>query len=57
MRLIFISVFAESASASHGSFRVSAERYRRSEDVRVIAVVIAELELSNVQRQILAAED
>jgi hypothetical protein len=47
--------FTENASASFGSFCVSAASYRRAENVRVIPIVVPELKFSNVQRQILPA--
>ena len=37
--------------ASHGSFWVSATCYRRAENVRVIAVVVAEFEFRYAKRQ------
>jgi hypothetical protein len=40
----------ENASASLGSFGVSAPTYGRAEDVRVVAVVVSELKFRNVQR-------
>lgn len=46
----------ENASASHGSFCVSATRYRRAENVHVIAVVITKLKFRDVQRQIFTAD-
>ena len=49
--------FAECASALLcGSFCASAPCYRLSENVGVVAVVVAELKLRNVQRQILGAD-
>jgi hypothetical protein len=46
---------AKTASASHGSFGVSASLNRRAEDVRVLTVIITELELGNIQRHIFPA--
>jgi hypothetical protein len=45
----------ETASASFGSFCVSATRYRGAENVRVVPVVIAELKFGNIQRKVFAA--
>ena len=42
---------AETDASDHAS----AACYRRTKNIRVVAVVIAELELSNVQRQVLGA--
>jgi hypothetical protein len=47
---------AEDASASHGSYGASAMRYGRAEYIRVIAIVVTPFELSNIQRQIFAAD-
>jgi hypothetical protein len=47
---------SETASASLGSFCVSAARYRGAENVGVVSVVISELEFGNIQRQIFAAD-
>src|SRR5437868_5663462 len=44
------------ASASLGSFGVSAPRNRRAEYVRVVAVVIAPLEFGDVERQIFTTD-
>jgi hypothetical protein len=44
---------AESASASHGSYSVSAPCYGRSEDIGVVPVVIPPFELRDVEREIL----
>src|ERR1700730_6230059 len=46
----------ETASASLGSFGVSATRYRGTEDVRVTAIIIAPFEFRDVQRQISTAD-
>jgi hypothetical protein len=45
----------KTASASHGSFGVSASLNRRAEDVRVLTVIITELELGHIQRHIFPA--
>jgi hypothetical protein len=45
----------ETASASFGCYCVSATRYRRAENVRVVPIVVAELKFGDVQRQIFAA--
>src|ERR1700686_4955675 len=45
----------ENASAPCG-IGASATRYSGAEDVRIVAVIVAELKLRNVQRQILAAD-
>ena len=47
---------AESAPASLGHACVSAPRYRGAEDIWVVSVVVAPLELSDVKRKILAAD-
>jgi hypothetical protein len=47
---------SENAPASFGSFGASAPTYGRAEDVRVISVVVSELELGDIQRQIFAAD-
>jgi hypothetical protein len=46
----------ENASASLGSFGASAPCYSRAKFVRVITVVVPELELVNIQRQIFPAD-
>ena len=46
---------SENASASLGSCGVSASTYGRSEDVRVVPIVIAKFEFRNIERQIFAA--
>src|ERR1700681_1542143 len=46
----------ESASASHGSFCVSATRYRGAENICIIAVVVTPFEFGNIEGQILAAD-
>src|SRR3984893_9703680 len=51
----FSLAVTEHASASHG-FGVSATRYCCAEDVLVVAIVVAPFKLSNVQRQIFAAD-
>ncbi len=48
-------MIAENASASLGSFCVSAPRYRGAENVRIVAVVVAPLEFGDIQRQIFPA--
>src|ERR1700730_17549874 len=52
---LLMFTLAETASASLGSFGVSATCYRRAEDVRIVTVVIAPFEFRNIQRQIFAA--
>ena len=46
------SHLAETVASDH----VSAACYRRSKDIDVLAVVMPELEFSNVERQIFAAD-
>jgi hypothetical protein len=48
-------IYSEIASASFGSFCVSATRYRGAENVSVVAIVVSEFEFDDVQRQIFAA--
>jgi hypothetical protein len=55
MKKGFSLAVTEHASASHG-FGVSATRYCCAEDVLVVAIVVAPFKLSNVQRQIFAAD-
>jgi hypothetical protein len=47
---------AEPASASQGSFCVSATRYRGAKYVSVIAIIVPPFELGDVQRKIFAAD-
>ena len=51
-----IIYFTENAAASFGISGVSAPRYRGAEYVGVIPIVVPELELCNVQRQVFAAD-
>ena len=51
-----LAIYSDSAPASHGSLCVSAARYRGTEYVLVIAVVITPFKFSDVQRQVLAAD-
>jgi hypothetical protein len=52
---LIISI-AENANASHGSFGVSATRYRGTENIWVAPIVIAPFKFRNVQWQVLAAD-
>ena len=52
-----IPCHSECASAFPcGSFCASASSYRCTENIRVVPIVIAELKLGNIERQILAAD-
>jgi len=50
------SFISENASASFGSSCVSATTYGRPEDVRVVPIIVPELEFRNIERQIFAAD-
>jgi hypothetical protein len=52
----FWSPFSENASASPGSYCVSASTYGRAENIGIASIVISKLELSNVQREIFSAD-
>ena len=55
--VITLPILAESASAhSCGSSCASASCYSRPEDIHIFAVVVAELEFRDVQRQVLLAD-
>jgi hypothetical protein len=52
----FPILITETASASFGSFCVSATSYRRAENVWIVPIIISELKFGNVERQIFAAD-
>jgi hypothetical protein len=54
--LMFIIAHAEHASASHGSYGVSASCYGRAENVGVVPVVITPFKFRNIQREIFPAD-
>src|SRR6266508_2952896 len=53
---IFVLLFTECASVFCGSWCASASRYSCTENVRVIPIVVPELEFRDIQRQIFAAD-
>jgi hypothetical protein len=54
---VFLSChFSDGASASQGSFGISASCCGRAEDVRVVQIVIAKFEFRNIERQIFSAD-
>ncbi len=53
---VAFKLITENASASCGSYGVSAARYSRTEDVRVLPIVVSELKLRDVERQIFATD-
>jgi hypothetical protein len=47
---------AEHASASHGSYGVSAPCYSCAENIRIVPVLIPEFEYRDIERQVFAAD-
>jgi hypothetical protein len=56
MSHLFPMYGSDNASASFGSYCVSAQTYSRTEDVRIVPIVIPEFEFRNIDRQIFSAD-